>query len=251
MTQSHAHFSDRTSAPPKRGVFAGAIAAALLALGLSLGSASPALAHDELVDTSFVVNEEDGSLESLVLSFSNTVMDVGTEIVVTGPDGADASGGAPEYSGHDVIQPLAADLQPGTHNVIWRVVSSDGHPIEGALTFDIIEGAGSAPEITEADPSATSDEAQGEAAEEHSHEDEAHDHADETHEHAEDASEEEGPNLWAPILIGVGVVAVVGLTIALTVRRKNALEQSSPEAESIEDAPADDDSTGSGSEDAR
>src|SRR5699024_11695292 len=43
----------------------------------------------------------------------------------------------PRVEGPDAIVELTEPLPAGTHTIQWRVVSSDGHPIEGALTITV------------------------------------------------------------------------------------------------------------------
>ena len=58
--------------------------------------------------------------------------------VVTGPDGQSVTEGPLERDGSQVIQPLAeTGSEEGTYQVVWRVVSSDGHPIEGTYTYEV------------------------------------------------------------------------------------------------------------------
>ena len=126
--------------PRSRGLF---LAAAAAALGLSfaalLAPSTVAHAHDQLIDVT-VESKDDGAASALRLTFSDNVLEVGTEIHVTAPDGGDATHGLPSFSGRDVIQPFATPLEDGTYTSAWRVVSSDGHPIEGGFQFDIASG---------------------------------------------------------------------------------------------------------------
>ncbi|UFU03386.1 copper resistance protein CopC [Ruania suaedae] len=108
--------------------------------------AAPAAAHSALISS----DPEDGTtLESppaeLVLTFNEDVLEMGTSIEVTGPDGAEASDGDPQLDGPAVTQPLTSDLPAGEYSVVWRVVSADGHPIDGELTFTATAGAGEEP----------------------------------------------------------------------------------------------------------
>ncbi|MBO1900997.1 copper resistance protein CopC [Leucobacter weissii] len=126
---------------------------ATAALGLAIGAAllgivaAPAAhAHDVLTDTEFETNASTGAVEAIRLTFNNEVLPSGSEIVVTAPDGEDAGDGAPEAEGREVVQRLAPDLEPGRYGVAWRVVSSDGHPIEGAFSFDVDPGSTEPPE---------------------------------------------------------------------------------------------------------
>lgn len=181
-------------------------AAAALALGaMAFGPASPAHAHDQLVGSE-VVESADGTAEAVRLSFSNSVIEVGTEFVLTSPDGDDVRNGAPEIDGPDVTQPFVQGLTAGDYAGAWRVVSSDGHPIDGVFTLTI-EADGSAELQEGAAASAGTDDVQ------------------DSNGPAADPAEGEGSG-GAPVgaLIGVGVaaVAVVAAVVVLTVRRSSS-----------------------------
>jgi len=81
---------------------------------------------------------EDGatveSAEQVVLTFNEDVNPDFVAVRVTGPVGSEAEG-KPRAEGAAVTQPLAADLPAGTHTVTYRVVSADGHPVAGTMTF--------------------------------------------------------------------------------------------------------------------
>jgi hypothetical protein len=65
--------------------------------------------------------------------------------VVTGPDGSRATSGKPRVDAATVRQPLATG-PAGDYTVAYRVVSEDGHPVTGELTFTVSGGgSGSAP----------------------------------------------------------------------------------------------------------
>ena len=123
--------------------------AALTALGLA-----PAAAHDEVLSTS---PEQGAVLESapeqIELSYSGEIMDIGHQVLVTGPEGQSVTEGPLERDGSQVVQPLAeTGSEEGTYQVVWRVVSSDGHPIEGTYTYQVGDGA----DTTTAAPSLSS-----------------------------------------------------------------------------------------------
>ena len=119
---------------------AGLAAAALIAMP------APALAHDSLTGSS----PESGAAsaeapEGIDLTFSAAPQDIGLDIRVSGPDGSDVTDGEPEIQGSTVTQPLSEQAEaPGEYSVVWRVVSSDGHPIEGAYDYTVEGGDGSA-----------------------------------------------------------------------------------------------------------
>jgi len=199
-------------------------AAALLGLAGLFAGSSPALAHDELVGYSVEVDVADGRATALALHFSNEIMDVGTEIAITGPDGEDLTDGAPTIAGRDVTQPLKHPLPEGDLAVAWRVVSSDGHPISGELTI-----------LSAADGTATVGPA---GEEEHEHAEEGH--AEDGHDHAEDAqepAESVAGNGDSPVVTGVIVavvtlaaIAAVAAVVIGTGRRRRAFEEAAAEA---------------------
>lgn len=209
-------------------------AAALVAGAAALGIASPAFAHDELITTDLVSNETDGTLEAFKLSFSNSIIEVGTEIVATSADGASVTDGDPVVAGPDVTQALKKDLAPGEYSAAWRVVSSDGHPIEGEFTFDVTaDGKAGEAKVKEASPAA------GEEDHDHAEGDEAnHDHADaEDHDHA---TEQSTLPTGAIVAISIGGVAVLAVVIATVIvgqrRRAQAFGAKGPNSSDADDA---------------
>ncbi|MFW0170318.1 copper resistance CopC family protein [Rothia sp. P4278] len=119
------------------------LAVATLA-GTSLLGISAATAHDELIST----NPADGSSLSqaprqLELTFSGNIMqmDGANQVRVTNAAGEDVTQGDPQVKGTSVTQGLTAGDEDETYTVAWRVVSSDGHPIQGTLTYDVGQGA--------------------------------------------------------------------------------------------------------------
>lgn len=115
------------------------LAAGLLAAAALLVPALPAAAHDELVSTDPAA---DAVLESLppqiTLSYSADILtDAGASVIeVTDSSGASLTDGAPTVSGAEVTQALSGSAS-GTVTVKWRVVSSDGHPIDGDFAFTV------------------------------------------------------------------------------------------------------------------
>ncbi|WP_091379581.1 copper resistance CopC family protein [Geodermatophilus sp. DSM 45219] len=131
------------------------LAAAVLAL---LGVGTPAaLAHDALVATT---PADDATLTTppaqVELQLSGPPQGLGTQVVVTAPDGAVVSQGEPELRGSTVVQPLADGLPAGAYTVAWRVTSSDGHPLSGTAAFTV---AGSAADPAPAPEAAAPSEA--------------------------------------------------------------------------------------------
>lgn len=194
----------------------GVAAVALLSSAGVLGVSSAAQAHDELVGTTVVVDPQTGAAQAFELTYSNSIIEVGTEIIVTGADGADATDGTPEIEGPTVRQPLASDLAAGEYTAAWRVVSSDGHPIEGAFGI-AVEPDGTA-EIVAA-PTGQGN-ASGEAENTEQSTDTGAGAADEPASDSTDA----GMPVGGIIAIVVGGVAVVagGATAAIVANRRRA-----------------------------
>ena len=126
-----------------------ALAAAVIALmmGVALvlvSPAAPASAHDELIGSSPAAGAEvDAVPDELVLTFSGVLLDEpgATQVVVTDAAGTDLTDGDPTLDGTKLTQPLAADTAAaGTVTVIWRVVSSDGHPVSDQFSFSVAGG---------------------------------------------------------------------------------------------------------------
>jgi len=111
--------------------------AAALAPALGLAVAQPAAAHDRLVSSDPADGAKvDEPPTTLTLVFSAAMLDSGAQVAVTTPDGTTKAQVA--VDGEDVVATLPADLPGGEWDVAWRVVSSDGHPIEGDLAFTVV-----------------------------------------------------------------------------------------------------------------
>ena len=121
---------------PRRTRLLAALALALLAL---LVAAAPAQAHAELISS----DPADGAVvdtapDAVTLTFTEPVLLTSQEISVFDAAG-DPVSSAPRTAGDDVVisLPDAATLTDGTYVVSWNVLSTDGHPIAGTLTFSV------------------------------------------------------------------------------------------------------------------
>ncbi|MEZ7756905.1 copper resistance protein CopC [Microbacterium paraoxydans] len=120
-----------------------ALAATLLAAFLVLLSPLSASAHDALVSSSPAADSSVESLPSeLTLTFSAKLIDGegATELTVTDPAGESVIDGAPTVDGAIVTQPLTGSGPAGEYRVVWKVVSSDGHPTSGEFSFTVTVG---------------------------------------------------------------------------------------------------------------
>lgn len=98
--------------------------------------ATAAAAHNVLRSTTPADGSTVDSVPAqVVLTFDQPALALGTELVVTAPDGRDVADGAPVLVDSTVGQAVGGDLPAGTYTVRWRVTSADGHPISGSFTF--------------------------------------------------------------------------------------------------------------------
>ena len=153
-----------SSVTPRRRLLPAVLAAGLLAAAALFVPASPAAAHDELVSTDPAAG---ATLEALpaqiTFSYSADILtDAGATVIeVTDSSGASLADGAPTVSGAEVTQALKQSAS-GTVTVKWRVVSSDGHPIDGDFAFSV-PAAAATPSAT-ATPTASAGPAPAESA---------------------------------------------------------------------------------------
>ena len=136
------------------------LATVLLGAAMLLAPA-PAHAHDSLISS----DPADGatletSPEQITLTYSADVLEVSPVVQISESDSGEPVELTPVIDGPTVTAEIPEPLAAGTHTVQWRVVSSDGHPIEGSFTFTVETG----PEPTEGQPTETADTATGEAA---------------------------------------------------------------------------------------
>lgn len=193
-----------------------AIAATGIAIGaLALGAATPALAHDELVGFDVVAEDSTGAVRGVSLQFSSEILDVGAEFIATDESGADVLDDLPVVAGRDVTQALQTPLTAGEVAIAWRVVSSDGHPISGALTLTVsADGLGT---IAVADAGAAASDSDGQAEEQTEPE--------VTTQAGESAlSDTANPSpgaveAWVWVLVAVGAVGVSGALVATLIAR--------------------------------
>lgn len=127
--------------------------AAAAAFALTLFTAAPAAAHDELVGTTPSASASPAKApEQVVLRFSEPPGTVGTQVTVKDASGKDWAAGKPTLSGSNVVTPLRSGANAGKYTVAWRVVSDDGHPVSGTLAYTVTTGSSAA---NTPDPSAT------------------------------------------------------------------------------------------------
>lgn len=119
-----------------------ALTAMLAAALLVFGAAAPALAHDVLKSSSPAKGAKVTSLDEVRLEFSAKMRM--PFVIVRGAGDAQYQSGKPEIDGAVVTQAVDGPLPDGKYTIAYRVVSSDGHPIEGEIPFRV-EGATPSP----------------------------------------------------------------------------------------------------------
>jgi methionine-rich copper-binding protein CopC len=152
----------------KRSSFAAVAALAVTLLtGLLYGAAlaPPALAHDALKSSDPAKNAEVESVTEVRLEFTARVRV--PVVIVRGADNAKFESGKPQVDGTQVTQAVDGPLPPGRYRIAYRVVSSDGHPIEGEIPFTVVAkepAAGATPSDEPSPAASASDAGTGEAA---------------------------------------------------------------------------------------
>ncbi|MEV8146679.1 copper resistance CopC family protein [Arthrobacter sp. NPDC080073] len=115
---------------------------ATLAAVLALVPVSPASAHDVLEGTEPANGSVVATVPSVVrLTFNNTPIALGSQILVRDANGTNQADGPVSIVDNVVSQAVKADSPAGRYTVVWRIVSSDTHPIEGTFTFTAGPGA--------------------------------------------------------------------------------------------------------------
>ncbi|GAA3822153.1 copper resistance protein CopC [Sphaerisporangium flaviroseum] len=114
--------------------FAAALAF-VVAVVLGTALASPALAHTSLKSSDPEKGSTVKGLDSVTLTFNESVRF--PVVIVRDAHGRAFHDGKPKMDGPKVIQKVSAPLPSGKYSIAWRVVSDDGHPVEGEIPFTV------------------------------------------------------------------------------------------------------------------
>ncbi|MGI8309276.1 copper resistance CopC family protein [Saccharopolyspora hattusasensis] len=142
------------------------MAVAVLALAALFGGAGTALAHNALVssDPPEAAQLATGPRE-VRLTFDQPVREGYNTVNVVGPDGTYWTDGQVRVEDTSVIAPVRELGPAGAYTVGYRVLSNDGHPVSGKVTFTLTTpGKGTpapAPAPQNADQQAQSEESGG------------------------------------------------------------------------------------------
>jgi len=163
------------------------------------GFATPALAHNQLIASNPADKATvETSPATVELTFDQPVQqgDGLNSIAITGPDASTWSVGAPEVASN-VVSATVDGLGPaGEYRIGYRILSADGHPVRGELTFTLTTAGDGTPAPASTAGGETSGAASGEAD-----------------------SDDGGLPVWVWIL-GAAVLLGAGLTVALRIGGK-------------------------------
>nr|WP_042184083.1 copper resistance CopC family protein [Kibdelosporangium sp. MJ126-NF4]CEL16063.1 Copper resistance protein CopC [Kibdelosporangium sp. MJ126-NF4]CTQ93989.1 Copper resistance protein CopC [Kibdelosporangium sp. MJ126-NF4] len=116
-------------------------AAAAVLTGLAfIGMATPALAHNSLVDAN---PKDKASVEvgpdSIKLTFDQPVQpgDGINTISVLGPQNDHWEAAPPQVDSTTVSAPVRPLGPSGEYKIAWRILSADGHPVQGQQSFTL------------------------------------------------------------------------------------------------------------------
>ncbi|MBX7270065.1 copper resistance protein CopC [Micromonospora sp. Llam7] len=137
---------------PIRPTVAGLLAAALTAMALLLVPASPAAAHNTL---KAATPAKDARLSAppkqITLEFMQKLNPTFTTIALSDATQQKVATSEPAVSGTKGTVTPEEPLANGTYTVAYRVVSADGHPVQGSYRFTVADPTATAsPEVTEA-----------------------------------------------------------------------------------------------------
>ena len=119
------------------------IAVIVFGVAASIGLAASASAHSVLIS----MTPADGSLvmtapTAVVLTFDENVQSLGDAISVIDPMGKQIQNGTPQVLNNTMTQALTPITVPGHYQVLYRVVSADGHPVTKELGFNYLSASG-------------------------------------------------------------------------------------------------------------
>jgi methionine-rich copper-binding protein CopC len=134
------------------------VAAVLLLTLLGVfGLATPAFAHNQLTDSN---PKDKASLDTgpdtVVLTFDQPVQagEGLNTVAVTSENGDHWEGGVADVDSNVVTTPVRELGPAGVYTIAYRVISADGHPVDGTLTFTLTAASDGTPAPPPADSAA-------------------------------------------------------------------------------------------------
>lgn len=140
---------------PVRTTMSALLGALVLAFAL-LGGIGPASAHDAAESSSPADGATvQGPPATVSVTFNQNPLPLGSQVVVNDEAGTNWADGPVTIVDNVVTQNVREGAPAGPYTVLWRVASSDGHPIEGKFSFTAasgVPGAAAAPTLGTAEP---------------------------------------------------------------------------------------------------
>jgi methionine-rich copper-binding protein CopC len=121
--------------------------AVLLAVGLGvgIGLAGPAVAHNVLIASDPAEGAVLQQAPTVIsLTFDQPVQDFQPVVTVLGADGQRYESGTPTVDSTVVTQTVTTLSASGPYSIAYRVVSADGHPVQGEVRFELVAAPSSA-----------------------------------------------------------------------------------------------------------
>ncbi|MGN9764825.1 copper resistance CopC family protein [Micromonospora sp. SD12] len=126
---------------PRRPTLAALVTAALVAAALLLVPAAPAAAHNTLRAASPADGDRLTTPPTRVtLEFAQRLDPTFTTIALSDAARRKIPTGAPAVDGTKGTVTVDETLGEGTYTVAYRIVSADGHPVQGSYTFTVAGG---------------------------------------------------------------------------------------------------------------
>lgn len=128
---------------------------ALLSAMLLVFAAAPALAHDQLIESTPGYEAELGEYPTQIeLEFNADIIDAAPAVLIRDSAGATVYQATPTVAARVATAPFP-ELDDGAYTLTWSVVSSDGHRIEGAIPFTLATGRTAASSSSESTTTAS------------------------------------------------------------------------------------------------
>src|ERR1700712_3576975 len=137
-------------------MLSGFVVALLMAIGVSVGLAGAAFAHDVLISSNPAENATVATAPSSIsFTFDEPVQNFEPVVSLVGPDGKQYATGTPVISGN-VVSGTVGPGPAGAYTAAYRIVSADGHPVTGEIHFTLAGDSEVAPSAGVASGSETS-----------------------------------------------------------------------------------------------
>lgn len=117
-----------------------------LSVAVLLGGAGPALAHNVLINSDPAEGARlDVGPKQIRLSFDQPVRAEFNALNVVGPGGTFWTDGAAQILDNTITAPVRELGPAGTYTVGYRILSNDGHPVSGKVTFTLAKPGNGTP----------------------------------------------------------------------------------------------------------